>query len=438
MSVKNRLQRLTGEKEDSAQGPPSRAEELSRVRERVEAIMARRPAVRPPVAGLRHRAARLEDVVCGEERITSAGPFFCSELVAKGSSHHGNRCIRDMTPLSMKLVAVLANDPALAALDYTQGLFLDTETTGLSGGTGTVAFLIGLGWFENGSFVTRQIFARDYAEEEATLVHLRELLEEKRFLITFNGKAFDINLLTTRFIMNRLPDPFAGLPHVDLIHASRRLFGHRLADRRLATLEESIIGFSREGDIPSFEIPQRYFTWLRRRDGRLMADIFEHNRYDVLSMAALACHLTDIIDPEGEKTAHHPGDLLAAGRLFISRGQCEEAFSLLGHAVDSSHRSVARDASREKSLLYKRAAQWDLAVAVWKEMVRCDAGDVFALVELAKWYEHRVRNLDMALSLTRQALAHAYADAEISRVDLEHRISRLSARLNADLPPSAV
>ena len=286
---------------------------------------------------------------------------------------------------------------------------------------------------------TRQIFARDYAEEEATLVHLRELLEEKRFLITFNGKAFDINLLTTRFIMNRLPDPFAGLPHVDLIHASRRLFGHRLADRRLATLEESIIGFSREGDIPSFEIPQRYFTWLRRRDGRLMADIFEHNRYDVLSMAALACHLTDIIDPEGGKDGSPSRRPAGGGTPVSSAGDSAKRPSAFSAMRSTPPIGPSRGMPPVKSPSCTNGPR--NGISLWpsgRKMVRCDAGDVFALVELAKWYEHRVRNLDMALSLTRQALAHAYADAEISRVDLEHRISRLSARLNADLPPSAV
>ncbi len=112
----------------------------------------------------------------------------------------------------MGRLAVLANDPLLRALDYREALFLDTETTGLAGGTGTVAFLIGLGWFEGDGFVTRQLFARDYAEERATLLALRELLGERRFLVSFNGKAFDANLLAARFIMNRLPDPLAGFP----------------------------------------------------------------------------------------------------------------------------------------------------------------------------------------------------------------------------------
>jgi len=437
MSIKNRLQRLTGE-EKKEDGPADRDETLSRLRQRVEAIMSRRPGGPGQPASPRSGAVRLEDLVPGEELIIEDGAFFCVHQVSGGSSRHGSRCIRDMAPLDMRLLAVLANDPALIGLDYTRGLFLDTETTGLSGGTGTVAFLIGLGWFEGGSFVTRQVFARDYGEEKATLAHLRELLQDKRFLVTFNGKAFDANLLSTRFIMNRLPDPLASLPHVDLLHSSRRLLGHRLTDRRLGSLEASILGFEREGDVPGFEIPQRYFDWLRRRDGRLMADVFEHNRLDIISMAALVSHLVDIIDPEGEKSCHHPGDLLAAGRLFLHRGLHADAVRLLDPVMHTPHGPSARGACRELSLLYRRSARWPEAVALWEEMLRLDPGDVFALIELAKWCEHRARDVDRAIALTRRALSAAGADAEIGREALEHRLQRLLGRLPAEPPSPAV
>ena len=251
-----------------------------------------------PAAG-RGRGVPLEELVSGTEETNDAGVFFCAHRLAGGSSPaRTSAASRDLAPLDMGRLAVLANDPALRGLDYRRALFLDTETTGLAGGTGTVAFLIGLGWFEGDGFVTQQLFARDYAEERATLLHLRERLAGREFLVSFNGKAFDANLLATRFIMNRLPDPLSGLPHLDLLHPARRLLSHRLADRRLSALETSILGFEREGDIPGSEIPQRYFDWLRRRDGRLMADVFEHNRLDILSLAALAAHLVELIDPD--------------------------------------------------------------------------------------------------------------------------------------------
>ncbi len=431
------MQRLTGEKKEPV-ATPSRAEELSRLRQRVEDILSRRPEGYRKPAPPRREAVHLEDLVPGKEIVTEEGAFFCVHQIAGGSSRHGSRCIRDMTPLDMRLVAVLANDPALIDFDYSQALFLDTETTGLSGGTGTVAFLIGLGWFEGDAFITRQIFARDFAEEKATLAHLQELMRDKRFLVTFNGKAFDVNLLSTRFIMNRLRDPLAGMPHVDLLHSSRRLLSHRLADRRLGSLEEAVIGFSREGDIPGFEIPQRYFDWLRRRDGRLMADVFEHNRLDILSMAALATHLIDTIDPEREGALHHTGDRLAAGRLFLSRGLHLDAVRILDPIRGSDHGPAARDACRELSLLYRRSARWTEAVALWEEMIRHDPGDIFALIELAKWCEHRAHDVERAVALTREALGCVGGDSEISREGLEHRLHRLQGRRKPAPPSPAV
>jgi hypothetical protein len=329
----------------------------------------------------------------------------------------------------MDRLAVLGNDPTLRGLDYHDALFLDTETTGLAGGTGTVAFLIGLGWFEGDTFITRQLFARDYGEERATLLGLRELLKGKRFLVSFNGKAFDANLLAARFIMNRMPDPLAGLPHLDLLHPARRLLSHRLTDRRLGSLEAAILGFEREGDVPGNEIPQRYFDWLRRRDGRLMADVFEHNRLDILSLAALAAHLAELLDPDGENTRYHPGDRLAAARLFLARECPDQAVRLLDPLVGCASQETARDAARELSIHYKRAGQWPAAVAIWEEMVVRDGNDVFALIELAKWCEHRLRDFTRALALAERASACDQRLSPDECTNLAHRRERLERKL---------
>ena len=361
----------------------------------------------------------------GSEEINDAGVFFCAHRLAGGSHRHGERCIRDLAPLDMGRLAVLANDQALRGLDYSRALFLDTETTGLAGGTGTVAFLIGLGWFEGGGFVTRQLFARDYAEEKATLRHLGERLGGKDFIVSFNGKAFDANLLAARFIMNRLPNPLSGLPHLDLLHPARRLLSHRLADRRLSALETSVLGFEREGDIPGSEIPQRYFDWLRRRDGRLISDVFEHNRLDILSLAALAAHLVELIDPDTQKTGFHQGDRLAAARLFLARECHTDAIRLLDPLSDCTCRETAREAARELSLLHKRQNRWPEAVAIWEEMLRRNGEDLFALMELAKWCEHRRHDISRALALTLHACACPKRLSPEERTELDRRRERL-------------
>jgi uncharacterized protein YprB with RNaseH-like and TPR domain len=430
MSVITRLQRLTGEGDKEggkSSGDGARAEEIRALRERIDAVLSRRPegprAEGPPAV----RGVPLEELVSGTETANEAGRFFCARRVAGGSSRHGRFCIRDLAPLDMGRIAVLANDPDLRGFDYRQALFLDTETTGLAGGTGTVAFLIGIGRFDEEAFVTEQLFARDYAEERATLLYLQELVRESRFLVSFNGKAFDANLLAARFIMNRLPDPLAGLPHLDLLHSARRLLSHRLADRRLGALEAAVLGFEREGDIPGSEIPQRYFDWLRRRDGRLMADVFEHNRLDILSLAALAAHLTELIDPEGESIRCHPGDRLAAARLFLARDRHDEAVRLLDPLTGCASPATAREASRELSLHHRRAGKWPAAVALWEEMVRRDEKDLFALVELAKWCEHKRRDFKRALELTELAGMGRLTPEE--RAGLARRRARLEKKL---------
>ena len=437
MGVKDRLQRLTGEKGiESGAAPPGegpRAGEIRALRERIDAVLSRRPEGRraetPPVA--RGCGVPLEELVAGGELTNEAGAFFCDRQVAGGSARHGRFSIRDLAPLDMNRLAVLGNVPALRGLNYRQALFLDTETTGLAGGTGTVAFLIGLGWFEGDGFVTRQLFARDYAEERATLLELTAQLRERRFLVSFNGKAFDANLLASRFVMNRLPNPLAALPHLDLLHPSRRLFSHRLADRRLGSLEGALLGFEREGDVPGSEIPQRYFDWLRRRDGRLMADVFEHNRLDILSLAALAAHLAELIDPAGEPAHAHPGDRLAAARLFLARELPADAVRLLDPLCGCAIPEAAREASRELSLHHKGEGRWREATAIWEEMLRRDAEDRFALIELAKWQEHKQRDFVRALELTERACALSAHLLPAERAGLARRRERLERKLAA-------
>jgi uncharacterized protein len=438
MSVTNRLQRLTGEKQsgvgaDRSDGG-SRSEEIRALRERIDAVLTRRPMEHRPAEmprSGRGRSTPVEDLVPGAETINEAGAFFCCHKVTGGSSRHGSYCIRDLAPLDMGRLAILGNDPALRELDYGAALFLDTETTGLAGGTGTVAFLIGLGWFEGDAFVTQQLFIRDYAEERAALLHLSELLRGRSFLVSFNGKSFDANLLAARFIMNRLPDPLAGLPHLDLLHPARRLLSHRLADRRLAALEGAVLGFEREGDIPGSEIPQRYFDWLRRRDGLLMVDVFEHNRLDILSLAALAAHLANLIDPDGDPgvSQRHPGDSLAAARLFLVRDCPEDAIRILNPLMGCACRETAWEAGRELSLLHKRAGRWQGAVKIWEEMAEKDADDIFALIELAKWHEHRKRDFLRAVELTTRACACNGRLTPEERANLVRRRERLERKL---------
>ncbi len=428
MSVKTRLQRLTGET-GPVEKSPNREKEISELRRRIDIIMTRRPEANvPPRDQYLGERVDLADVVRGDEVENAHGRFFLFHDEMAPSSRHGSRRIDEFSSLDMRRAALLANEEEIVGCQCTEGLFLDTETTGLSGGTGTIAFLIGVGWFNGDTFITEQIFARDFSEERAALAYLSELAREKRFLITFNGKSFDVGLLSARFIMNRLPDPLSGLPHLDLLHPSRRLLGHRLENSRLGTIEREVLGLRREGDIPGSEIPQRYFDWLRRRDGRLVGDIFEHNRLDVISMATLTVHLAEILGYETERDDIPHEDVLAAARLLLDRGCEEEARGFLTSLLSSENGDVAYDAGRILSLFCKRRGDWTEAVGIWEKMVAEDAYHIFAVEELAKWCEHRKGDCDRALNLVINVLENAPFLSIDERHAFTYRLDRLKRR----------
>ena len=391
--------------------------------------MSRRPESKvSPQAQFRGERVELGDVVRGEEVENACGRFYLSRDVVAASSYHGSRRIEELSSLDMEKAAILANEPELTGCHPAEGLFLDTETTGLSGGTGTMAFLVGIGWFEGEVFITEQLFARDFSEERAALAYLSERAREKRFLITFNGKSFDVGLLSARFIMNRLPDPLSGLPHLDLLHPSRRLLGHRLENSRLGTIERDVLGLRREGDIPGSEIPQRYFDWLRQRDGRLVENIFEHNRLDVVSMATLTVHLAELLGYDAERNDHCHEDILATARLLLDRGFGEEARLFLASLLSSESGGVAYEAGRILSLFHKRGSNWEEAVMIWENMLAENDCDIFAVEELAKWCEHRAGDCERALNLVENILEKAPSLTFTEREDLVYRLNRLKRR----------
>ena len=428
MSTIKRLQRLTGENSSKHKKPP-RADEISELRRRIEAITSRRPiGHEKPASGLYESSIPLHDVIRGEEIVSVFGKFFIVHGQHQAASKHGNRRIREIATLDMKAAAILANNADIASFGCKDALFLDTETTGLAGGTGTFAFLIGLGWYEGETFRTQQLFARDFSEERACLNFLLEMAKEKRFLVTYNGKAFDVGLLSTRFILNRLPDGLTAMPHLDLLHPARRLFGHRLENNRLSTMEKDIIGFHRYGDVPGSEIPQRYFDWLRYRDPRPLEEVFEHNRLDVISMAALAIYLAEILSPKPDMAKREHFDLLAAARLLLDRGNLPSACTILEALLASDEHHVAFEARKSLSLIHKRHGRWDDAIKIWETILLDDPANFFAADELAKYLEHRRRNFEKAIQIISGVLSLPHSKTASEKDALLHRLKRLRGR----------
>lgn len=441
----DKLKRLTGEDispktegtKPAHPSTPERQEQLADLRRRIENVVTRSQA--QSKAALSERQARgnreLADTLSGEEIENEHGRFFLVSQVVRGQSPHGHHSIREAYRFDTTAAGMLANNPLISEFNTEDALFLDTETTGLSGGTGTMAFLIGLGWFEEGHFQVRQILARDFGEEKAALAYLQEIAARKKFLITFNGKAFDVNLLSTRFILNRLKSELASMPHLDLLHPSRRILGHRLENCRLVTLEEEILGVTREGDIPGWEIPQRYFDWLRRRSPGLLADIFEHNRLDVISMATLTAHLVEILTAQAMVKYTHADDYLAAARLHLKQANPGGVHKILDVFEMDTCSEYSLDSKKKLAQLYKRTGRTQDAVRIWQQMAACEPVEFYAVSELAKHLEHREKDYNRARNLIESALTAVNTFSAEEKNSLSHRLRRLYAKLKLSGQP---
>jgi len=313
-------------------------------------------------------------------------------------------------------------------------LFLDTETTGLSGGTGTVAFLIGLGKVEERELVVRQYLMPAYAAESALLEALLKEAASCDTLVTFNGKSFDIPLLASRFVMCRMHAPFERMRHLDLIHPARRTWKMRLKDCSLSNLEEKVLSLHREHDLPGSEVPQRYFSFLKSGDTGLLEEILDHNRQDIVSLSSLLIRLMQSYAAPAEQISMF--DVFSAGRALEKQGDLSEARRCYRRAAqgvpltDLSRLREARCAplaNRNLSLLLRREGDCDSAKAVWEDMIRRRQLGIFPYVELAKLHEHRLRDYAAALNYTRQALRLTQDEAE--RAALAARAERLMRRL---------
>src|SRR5262249_23063626 len=226
---------------------------------------------------------------------------------------HGDVPLSRIACLDPATIPILTGEPELEGFDLNEAVFLDTETTGLAGGAGTAAFLIGVGYVPGSRFVVRQYFMRDYHEEGALLEALDQELRRFKRIVTFNGKMFDVPLLDARFRLNRGRFPLTDAPHLDLLHPARRLWKLRLDSCRLQSLEVELLGLRRVGDISGDQIPTIYFDWVRRQDARALARVFEQNRQDILSLAALAVLACRWVD-EGQ--AEDPRDIFSLARVL--------------------------------------------------------------------------------------------------------------------------
>lgn len=376
-------------------------------------------------------AARYEidAVLDGSFSLNPLGEVFVLEQSYSSGYLHGSTSIFCSRPL--ELISRWANDPRIAELPLSSFAFLDTETSGLTGGTGTYAFLVGVARFIDGQFVLRQYFMRDPSEEPALLEGLAHFLAPAKALVSFNGKAFDIPLLTTRYILHRIPAPYKSYAHLDLLPLARRLWRDRLESRALKYLEAHVLGLQRTSEeVPGYEIPYLYFDYLRTRDARPLAGVFYHNAMDVVAMAALLTHMNEMITNPYEGPVEHGLDFIALGKLFEDLGLWEEAARLFERGLEFDITESDFDhALRRLSTLQKRRGDFEEAVRLWEKAAA--QGHIYAHIEMAKYYEHKRRDVKSALQWTRSALEHVEHDPMPAYIRRHWRdeITRRLARL---------
>lgn len=327
------------------------------------------------------------------------------------------------------VVAEYAREPSLLHIEPEAYTFLDIETTGLSGSTGTYAFLIGAGRFYGGCFHVKQFFLPAPQGEPAQLTAFADFIYGSRALITFNGKAFDVPVLQTRFTLQGIASPFRPPPpHLDLLHLARRLWRERLPSRTLLDLEGQILGILRsQADIPSWIIPSLYFDYLSNGDARLLKGVVYHNAKDILGLVTLFNHANHLLNNPLDRPETPALDLAGIGRLYETLGRMEEARQLyeqclfLGLPEELQHQT-----QRRLSAIYKRAENWDSASLIWE--TAANAGHIYAHIELAKYFEHHRKDIPAALHWTQSALDHLaqalHKDLDLRR-DLENRRDRL-------------
>ncbi len=311
-----------------------------------------------------------------------------------------------------KHIAFSACDPELEDFDPRTACFIDTETTGLSGGTGTVAFLVGVGYFTEDSFRLDQCIMRDFDDEEPMLQYLAELFNRHETLVSYNGKSFDLPLLRTRFIQNRIPFREGALKHLDLVHAARRFWKKRLKDCSLGNIEREILAIHREGDVPSYLIPQLWFNYLEQQDGRPLEGVIYHHEMDILSLVSLTAWMSQCLDgPPGQGFEHHE-DKLSVVRIHFRQKNYDEVLIHAQAFLDEVEGSpLCRECLEMLGYACKRRARWEEMQQTWESLLEGFPGDPVASHELAKHHEHRTRDLVAAAQLCREALTH-YATSE--------------------------
>lgn len=387
-----------------------------------------------PLREPRRQKYPIEEVVEGQFLDLKVGQVFCHEELYPREYQHGIRSLWPQDPLTTLCQWAEAREISMG--DLHDFIFIDTETSGLAGGTGTYAFEIGVGRYTQDGFKLAQFFMRHPGEEPALLEGLENFMHGMKAIITYNGKSFDIPLLNTRYTMMGLTSPFKNVDHFDLLPLARRLWCIRLPSRTLGNVEAEILGVKRgDEEVPGYMIPEMYFDYLKSQDARPLAGIFYHNAIDILSLAGLFSHMASLLNQPQEENLNHGEDIVSLARFFESLDDIPQAEALYQKALSTDlPEDLYWDTIERYSRLLKRKEEWLPAIALWEEAALNDR--LFAFEELAKYYEHQAKDLKKAHYWTVKGLdvlnaTHRPAfQYQIWKESLDYRLDRLIRRIS--------
>lgn len=397
---------------------------------------------------------RVGDLLGGTPVTTAFGQCLVIDRRYESERWHGDVRIGDCVLDAGRGLALL--DPGLELRERSpdalaRTVFIDLETTGLSGGAGTVAFLVGLGFFDLGAFQVRQFLLTSHAAERALLAAVSECFDKVDLIVTYNGKTFDVPVMETRWVFHRMERALDGVPHFDMLHPARRLWKLRtpLEDDedeggcRLSTLERTLFDVRRVGDVPGFEIPGRFFRFLRSGDPRPLEPVLEHNRLDLVSLAAVTARAVRLAQ-QGVDACRDCAEALALGRVYERGGDTARAELCYRHASRSKNLLVRAEALYRLGLRCRRERRFGEAAEIWRELIATSSSPrqapvtaletlrQFAVEALAIHQEHRARDYDGARELAMFALEEVNDESGKRGEGLRHRLARLERKISRD------
>ncbi len=395
------------EHDSGAALPEDRKKRIEELRARLEQIAGKRPAPerKPEKVEPDYVDGVLETgTIPGAMISTTHGPIWENETVVDLKDRYGSIYLLDALSFDGQTAALLGLDEAYGGFDPRRAVYLDTETTGLELATATIPFLVGVGFVEGDRFIIKQIFIDRIEKEKKVLRYLDDLLEDRGQFVTFNGKTYDIPLLKTRYIFNRLDTQFEKWLNLDLLHLVRRIYERRIQDCSLVSCERNVLGFHRENDIPGDMIPAVYVSFLRENRPGLLPLVFHHNIQDIVAMMALLGSLALLVESKPDDfESHSADDLLSMARLGMKQGHKQKAEQIWDYMSESGAGTRKVESLVGLARLARRRQEYASAARLLDMALEEEPGSSQIHLMLSKICEHDIQDYPKALEHARSA-----------------------------------